>query len=65
MRIVLYALFNAMKKFYELLNFSGKGRCYSYDSVGHKGEGTYMSTGSAFALMAPLLDNQVREKKIF
>ena len=37
----------------------GKGFCYSYDPVGSMESLKYIASGSANALLQPLLDNQV------
>ncbi|KAG8188308.1 hypothetical protein JTE90_008950 [Oedothorax gibbosus] len=46
------------------LDEEGKGRIYSYDSVGSKGVEMYIAAGSASALLQPLLDSQVGFKNI-
>lgn len=40
----------------------GKGCVYSYDSIGHFQLTKYRASGSAGALLQPLLDNQVLKK---
>ncbi|XP_015927538.1 proteasome subunit beta type-1 [Parasteatoda tepidariorum] len=46
------------------LDNEGKGRVYSYDSVGHKSETSNIAFGSAAHLLQPLLDNQIDGKNI-
>jgi len=46
------------------LDDEGKGHCYGYDPIGHKGEGNCKVGGSAFSLIAPLLDNQIDFKNM-
>ena len=41
------------------LDETGKGCIFSYDPIGHCERSSYRASGSAGALLQPLLDNQV------
>ncbi|KAL1518220.1 hypothetical protein ABEB36_001878 [Hypothenemus hampei] len=46
------------------LDDEGKGCVYSYDPVGHCERRTFRASGSAGALLQPLLDNQIGKKNM-
>ncbi|ENN78384.1 proteasome subunit beta type-1 [Dendroctonus ponderosae] len=46
------------------LDEDGKGCVYSYDPVGHCEKRTFRASGSAGALLQPLLDNQIGQKNM-